>query len=71
MSELNSAMKKTLEEVTDKYNQDLQCDEDTNCNQAHLPVTITTHGQFLIPNYNKMNWEMYMTYPYMLWDPLL
>jgi hypothetical protein len=63
-------MKKTLEEATDKYNLDLQCDEDTNINQAHMPVTITTHGQFLNPNYNKLNWEIYMTYPYMLWDPL-
>ena len=68
--ELNSAMKKTLENATDKYNSNILGNEGMNTNQAHLPVTITTHGQFFHPNYNEMNWEMFMTYPYMLWDPL-
>ena len=67
--ELNSAMKKTLKEATDKYNLNLQCDAGRNINQVHKPVTITTHGHLINPNYN-MTWEMYMTYPYMLWDPL-
>ena len=49
---------------------DGDADEDTNSNQAHIPVTITTHGKFLSPKYNEINWEMYITYPYLLWDPL-
>ena len=52
--------KKTLKKATDKYNLNLQCDAGRNINQVHKPVTITTYGQLINPNYN-MNWEMYMT----------
>ena len=64
--DLNNAMKKTLEDATAKYDQSLHdADADTNTNQAHILVTINTHGQFLSPKYNKINLEMYITYPYM------
>ena len=66
--DLNSAMKKTLEDATAKYDQSLHDDDDdkdTNTNQAHILVTINARGQFLSPKYNKIDLEMYITYPHM------
>ena len=67
---VNSVMKSTLKEATDKFEVNLNSDEGGTTNPPAInPVTMTNHGQFLRDRGSKISWEMYITYPYLLWDP--
>ena len=63
-------MKKTLKEATEKFEANLCCDEHITAQQTLNPVTVTNHGHFINDRNTVVRWEMYITYPFMLWDPL-
>ena len=67
---LTSVMKKTLKEATEKFEANLCCDEHITAQQTLNPVTVTNHGHFINDRNTVVRSEMYMTYPFMLWDPL-
>jgi hypothetical protein len=67
---LTSVMKKTLKEATEKFEANLCCDEHITAQQTLNPVTVTNHGHFINDRNTVVRWEMYITYPFMLWDPL-
>ena len=65
---ISDVFKQSLEEATKKFEKNIL---EEGVSQSDLgPVTCTQHRQLVADRASDIRWEFYITYPYMLWDPL-
>ena len=65
---ISDVFKQSLEEATKKFEKNIL---EEGVSQLDLgPVTCTHHRQLVADRASDIRWEFYITYPYMLWDPL-
>jgi hypothetical protein len=69
---LSDAMKKALESATNDFEAKLKLlAEESGTEKVDIrPITITHHAPLLSDGTVDFTWELYITYPFILWDPL-
>lgn len=64
-------MKKVLEAATDGFDKKLKLVTDESEESVNIsPITVTHHAPLLNDGTDNIAWDSYITYPYILWDPL-